>query len=283
LNNPLRYVDPTGNEWYDIFYNPFYLMRAQNELFTWVNDKLNGDTRPNGYFNDSYLIGRTEPGGYHNYNPSGQIPYGHPLYTPPFAFARASIKTNADNSTTPDFWDFKWYWAGGTIEKMKHLRSGKEVGMVMAWGKWYVKQEKVEGVEIEMPASNLINEEIVGGAGFAGTIYGGALSMTVSEMRAACDLFKGIGIMRVAGGALGGVGAGLAGINVGYKIIKGTHNTADYVDLGASAVLLITGLMLTNPIGIGLVVGVGMAYSIYRLAAGEQADILINNKFGFRP
>ena len=30
-------------------------------------------------------------------------------------------------------------------------------------------------------------------------------------------------------------------------------------------------------------VGVGMAYGVYRLAGGERADIWINDKFGFRP
>ena len=36
-------------------------------------------------------------------------------------------------------------------------------------------------------------------------------------------------------------------------------------------------------IGIGIVVGAGMGYGIYRLAGGEKADNFINEKFGFRP
>jgi hypothetical protein len=40
---------------------------------------------------------------------------------------------------------------------------------------------------------------------------------------------------------------------------------------------------LINPIGIGILVGVGIGYGIYRLSAGEKADIWINKNFGFRP
>jgi hypothetical protein len=60
----------------------FFLPRLLSEAFTWIDDKMNGYTRPNGYFNWSYLSGRTEPGGFYNYNPVNAVPYGHSLYTP---------------------------------------------------------------------------------------------------------------------------------------------------------------------------------------------------------
>ena len=42
------------------------------------------------------------------------------------------------------------------------------------------------------------------------------------------------------------------------------------------------GLMSSRPVGLGVVVGVGIGYGIYRLSAGEKADILINTYFGYR-
>jgi len=88
LNNPLKYVDPSGNNFNDGFFAVITLpAKLTTEAFMWLNDKLNGYTRPSGYFNISYLTGRTEPGMCMNLSPSGRIPYGHPLYTPPFFFA----------------------------------------------------------------------------------------------------------------------------------------------------------------------------------------------------
>ena len=89
LNNPLHYTDPSGDNFVDMFFNIMaFPARLLTEGFTWLEDKMNGFSRPNGYFNWSYLAGRTEPGGYSAYSPINQVPYGHPLYTPPFAFAQ---------------------------------------------------------------------------------------------------------------------------------------------------------------------------------------------------
>jgi RHS repeat-associated protein len=85
-NNPLAYTDPSGNSLFAILFFP---VRILTEGLTWLNDKMNGDKRPNGYFNMGYLLGVTEPGGYFKYNPVNAVPFGHPLYTPPFADANA--------------------------------------------------------------------------------------------------------------------------------------------------------------------------------------------------
>ena len=87
-NNPLSYTDPSGNNIFDMFFNIIsFPAKLLTVGFTWINDKMNGDSRPNGYFNASYLCGVTEPGGYFNYNPVNAVPFGHPLYTQPFAYA----------------------------------------------------------------------------------------------------------------------------------------------------------------------------------------------------
>ena len=85
-NNPLKYVDPSGESFFESILNVLtFPARLLTEGFTWINDKMNGDSRPNGYFNWGYLNGQTEPGGYSNYNPVNALPYNHPNYIPPTA------------------------------------------------------------------------------------------------------------------------------------------------------------------------------------------------------
>jgi hypothetical protein len=60
-------------------------------------------------------------------------------------------------------------------------------------------------------------------------------------------------------------------------------NMNDYVELSAFGGFLIIGLALINPVSIGVLVGVSIGYGIYRLSAGEQADIWINKHFGYKP
>jgi hypothetical protein len=77
------YTDPSGNKidgfdiWRVLMFPVFLPARLLSEGVTWVNDRINGDSRPNGYFNWSYLCGRTEPGGFFNYSPANAVPYGH--------------------------------------------------------------------------------------------------------------------------------------------------------------------------------------------------------------
>jgi len=83
LNNPLHYTDPSGNGFVEALLNFLFIpARLGSEAFTWIDDKMNGYTRPNGYFNMSYLMGQTEPGGYFKYNPVNAVSYGQPGYIP---------------------------------------------------------------------------------------------------------------------------------------------------------------------------------------------------------
>ena len=85
-NNPLSYVDPSGENFFEVLGNILFApVRFLTEGFTWINDKINGYTRPNGYCNPSYLAGKTEPGGYSKYNPVNAVPYYSPVYIPPTA------------------------------------------------------------------------------------------------------------------------------------------------------------------------------------------------------
>jgi RHS repeat-associated protein len=80
-NNPLHYIDPSGQFiWNSIGNFFFFPARVLAEATTWVNDKINGTGRPNGYFNESYLFGQTEPGARTTIAPCTQLSYGQPGY-----------------------------------------------------------------------------------------------------------------------------------------------------------------------------------------------------------
>jgi hypothetical protein len=87
--------------------------------------------------------------------------------------------------------------------------------------------------------------------------------------------------MRAVGGAIGVIGFAPTAYNSVVKWVNGTINTSDVIDLSISGGLLAAGLLLTNPVGIGLVVGAGLVYGIYRLGWGENNDIWIDENFGF--
>jgi len=52
---------------------------------------------------------------------------------------------------------------------------------------------------------------------------------------------------------------------------------ADYVDFAASGSMLVTGFLLgSNPVGWGILIGVGVTYGITRIAAGDEIDAWLN-------
>jgi len=85
INNPLKYVDPSGQNFVESFLDFIFMpARALTEGFMWIIDKINNNPRPAGYFNWSYLMGRTEPGNASTGGcPANIVPYGHPLYMSP--------------------------------------------------------------------------------------------------------------------------------------------------------------------------------------------------------
>lgn len=50
-----------------------------------------------------------------------------------------------------------------------------------------------------------------------------------------------------------------------------------------SLVMLLTGVLISNPVGLTVLAVGGIGYGIYRLAAGDDSDAWINENFGFRP
>jgi len=116
-NNPLKYVDPSGQSFWDAVSTIlFFPARVLTETFTWINDKINGDTRYGGYFSWGYMTNQTAPGSLTPYNPINQIPFGHPLYTPPGANWGAGTPygsgygLTASNDLRDDMFGAEYYW-----------------------------------------------------------------------------------------------------------------------------------------------------------------------------
>ena len=159
LNNPLQYIDPSGQNFTPVNFtllDIFLPARVLSEAFTWIDDKMNGNTR-GGYFPLSYLTGQTSPYPLTPYSPVNSVSYGQPGYIPSSIAWFGGLNNagrsygsfeglNADNTITERF-DYEWYWAGGTIGKLKRKASGKEVGMIVPWGQWYARQVTVGGGE----------------------------------------------------------------------------------------------------------------------------------------
>lgn len=119
--------------------------------------------------------------------------------------------------------------------------------------------------------------------GLASTVWGGSITAGASEAaRSGKYLANAVKYTKVGGNIIGGVGFGVTAYNVGAKYVNGTDNTSDYVDLAASGALLGAGFLVSNPVGWGILIGAGVTYGIYRIAAGDEADAWINENFGFR-
>ncbi len=118
--------------------------------------------------------------------------------------------------------------------------------------------------------------------GLASTVWGGSVSIGAADAAASGKyLANVVKYTKVGGNILGGVGTAVTFYNVAAETYNGTVNTSDLVDLTASGGLLITGLLISNPIGLGVVAVAGIGYGIYRIGWGDSADAAIDEHFGF--
>ena len=180
---------------------------------------------------------------------------------PPFDYNDARDDRNDDESTYDPFSQFD---------------SFDMDGMYGPWDQTY------EPVQPNRGGGAGLSHEVVGTTGLFGNVFGGSAAWSAAETAVGSGWTNSLKYVKIGGNLLGGVGTVLTGINAIDKGLNRTLNTADLVDLGASLSLLGAGVLLTNPVGIGVVVIGGVVYGVYRLAAGEQADAWLNSKFGFR-
>lgn len=79
----------------------------------------------------------------------------------------------------------------------------------------------------------------------------------------------------------GAAGLVISGWNFSVKYINKKENTSDWIDLAASTGLVWAGFAASAPVTVGLVVVGGLGYGIYRIGWGDNADLWINNNFGY--
>ena len=113
LNNPLQYVDPSGESFIsDFLYNActFFTFPARitTEAVSWVNDHINGVVKSDGYFHTDYLFNEAPP---HHIDYQNVINLQNPYIT---TFHEPDMMTDADGTT----YRTEYYWAvvgiGGT-------------------------------------------------------------------------------------------------------------------------------------------------------------------------
>lgn len=119
--------------------------------------------------------------------------------------------------------------------------------------------------------------------GTGATLWGGVISWGGAEAaQTAAYTTKALQTARVLGNGLGVVSAIPSAYNTVSKTLNSTSNTADFVDLGVSGSIVVTGFLLSNPVGLGILAVGGLGYGIYRIGWGDSADTWINDNFGFR-
>ena len=124
-------------------------------------------------------------------------------------------------------------------------------------------------------ASNVVGTEA--------TLLGGVTSWGAAEAPQTANFTRNaVKAAKVGGGALSVIAFAPTAYNTGAKVYNGTDNTADWVDFTASGSLLVTGFLVSNPIGLGVLAIGGIGYGIYRIGWGDEADTWINDNFGYR-
>ncbi len=154
LNNPLQYVDPSGENVFDAFLYGFCCIltlpaRIITEGVSWVNDHINGDVKPDGYFHADYLFNCDPPHEIDYQNVVNlQNPYTATYYEP-------DMMTDADGTT----YRTEYYWAavGSGGEHCYKVGKGfwkKIFTPYKETGRWYTRMVPVETKDEKLPNDN---------------------------------------------------------------------------------------------------------------------------------
>jgi RHS repeat-associated protein len=128
----------------------------------------------------------------------------------------------------------------------------------------------------------LINDNVNTAINIPSTVVSGAASMTANEIiRDLGVISEDAKYLKIGGNLVAGAAVMLSAYNFTAKSINGKVNTSDVVDLTASSSLAILGIMCSNPITLGVITGVAITYGVLRIVKGDEADKIINDKFGF--
>jgi len=240
LNNPLKYVDPTG-QWYDDYYDYY----DYDDYDDYDGDPRRYDKCPS--------------------------PGSHKYPSPPEE-KRGPIEDNFDYNYRRDDDDDPradfdyWEWD-----------SQDGPGVYLPFNPFRATRERFTLGITYRPTVMQIGTINLGTTGFGGALNWGAAETAFANAKV---WTRSLNFMRIGGNVIGGVGFGATGINMIFKGLDGNLNTSDWVDLFFSGGFLISGFFITNPVGIGCLVLGGTVYGILRLTAGDDIDSWINKNFG---
>ena len=128
----------------------------------------------------------------------------------------------------------------------------------------------------------LINSNVILATNIPGSVVSGAASMTSAEIiRDLGQITQDAKYFKIGGNIVAGGAFVLSAYNVVAKTINGNVRPADILDMAASTTFLTIGIMCTNPITLGILTGVAISYGVLRITKGDEADKIINEKFGF--
>ena len=284
MNNPLKYTDPSGYR-----YGP---------------NPTDGNGIP--YKND--MPGYAEPGVYAHpvYDSRGAIISfgfaGNNFNNSGFSYQEVLTGDDTDGDgevddnlrldvVVVDNWAVSksietGYWiTTGKVNKIEFsINNGSitlyEYEIIAKWVKYRDKiSDQNDGGE-----QNELSTGTERGLGLFGSLWGGAATMSYADDMAngIVTTTKSMTYLKVGGNALGGLGFVATTYNNVVKLQNGTLDTADIVDWGVSGSMLVTGVLISNPVGLTVLAVVGIGYGVYRLTAGDAVDEKINEKFGFR-
>jgi RHS repeat-associated protein len=92
---------------------------------------------------------------------------------------------------------------------------------------------------------------------------------------------KGINWLKNTGRVLGGAGVALSVYSLYDESQNGTLNTSDWIDAGVTAGLFVGGF-IAGTVGAPILLGIGVAYGVTRLVAGDEIDEWIDDNIGYR-
>ena len=154
LNNPLQYVDPSGENLFDAFLYSLcsiltFPARVTTEAVSWVNDQINGDVKPDGYFHSDYLFYNAPP---HYINYQNVMNLQNPFS---YSFHEPDMMTDADGTT----YRTEYYWAavGAGGEHCYKVGKGfwkKIFTPYKETGRWYTRMVPVETKDEKLPNDN---------------------------------------------------------------------------------------------------------------------------------
>jgi hypothetical protein len=256
FNNPVYWNDPTGADGEPPTWQQ--LMAAINALLedgggTWSrtawDEGANGSGRGGGGCRGCSFFSTIANGGSYTYYSNGNGT--GTLYvwtsTSTYSQARDEYQGQADLSIIDI-----------------NMNTKKASFTSLDWG-----DGEIDGNDLMDKNSQLVSNLPFNSTGLALNVVGSGFSSSKSEWKYLLNNFTKSAVKTkvVAGKVLGAAGFVLTAYQFGSKLAdpKQKLTTNDYLDFGVGASTFVAGLLVANPVGLAVIIGVGVGYGIYTI------------------